>query len=466
MMTARHLPLDRPLRAPWPRCCPSSAPAAGAARHRRRARRTRTSTSPPARRPCSAVADARRRSCCRYYSSVHRGAGLRLAGVHRACWRRRARTVGRVRRRPRRRRRRVHPQHHRRAEPAGRLPCPGRGARASTSSTTRTCCRGAPAHRRAAGAARRVDRDARRRSTRRCAPSAGTRCVAVTGASNVTGEMLPVARLADDRARRTAPGSSSTPRSSPRTGASTSPRRTSTTWRCPGTSSTRPYGAGALVGRRDWLDAAPPYLAGGGAVSRGAAPTHDRGLGRRRRTGTRAAPRTSSARRRWPRRAARSAPVLDGPRPGARARPARPAGRRSRAGARASRALRVWTDAPDQVGGRGRSPSPTGAGRAAWRPTSPPSTASGCATGGSAPTRCSRGSCGPSGEALRVSIGLGTTAEHVDRLVDALGTLVTRGASWTYAPVDGRWTPTPDPRELDPLGLGTGRTAPGPACGR
>src|SRR6185312_11611706 len=28
-----------------------------------------------------------------------------------------------------------------------------------------------------------------------------------------------------------------------------------------------PFGAGALVGRRDWLDAAPPHLAGGGAVT-------------------------------------------------------------------------------------------------------------------------------------------------------------------------------------------------------
>ena len=27
-----------------------------------------------------------------------------------------------------------------------------------------------------------------------------------------------------------------------------------------------PFGAGALIGRRDWLDAAPAYLAGGGAV--------------------------------------------------------------------------------------------------------------------------------------------------------------------------------------------------------
>ena len=28
-----------------------------------------------------------------------------------------------------------------------------------------------------------------------------------------------------------------------------------------------PFGAGALVGRRDWLDVASPYLAGGGAVA-------------------------------------------------------------------------------------------------------------------------------------------------------------------------------------------------------
>jgi selenocysteine lyase/cysteine desulfurase len=27
-----------------------------------------------------------------------------------------------------------------------------------------------------------------------------------------------------------------------------------------------PFGAGVLAGRRDWLDAAPPHLAGGGAV--------------------------------------------------------------------------------------------------------------------------------------------------------------------------------------------------------
>ena len=69
------------------------------------------------------------------------------------------------------------------------------------------------------------------------------------------------------------------------------------------------------------------------------------------------------------------------------------------------------------------------------------------------------------GTAVRASIGLGTTAEHVDRLVTALHALVTRGPGWTYAPVDGRWAPTPDPRDADPLGVGT-PGATGTGCGR
>ena len=80
--------------------------------------------------------------------------------------------------------------------------------------------------------------------------------------------------------------------------------------------------------------------------------------------------------------------------------------------------------------------------------------------------RLCRNSAGPGGDgtAVRASIGLGTTTEHVDRLVGALRELVTRGARWTYAPVGGRWTPTPDPRDLDPLGVGTPGTA-GTGCG-
>jgi selenocysteine lyase/cysteine desulfurase len=51
-------------------------------------------------------------------------------------------------------------------------------------------------------------------------------------------------------------------------------------------------------------------------------------------------------------------------------------------------------------------------------------------------------------QALRVSIGLGATDEHVDRLLLALRQVIGRGARWDYARQDGRWTPSPDPRPL------------------
>jgi hypothetical protein len=47
---------------------------------------------------------------------------------------------------------------------------------------------------------------------------------------------------------------------------------------------------------------------------------------------------------------------------------------------------------------------------------------------------------------VRASLGLGSTAEHVDRLVTAVRRLATAGPAWTYAERDGRWAPDPDPR--------------------
>lgn len=59
---------------------------------------------------------------------------------------------------------------------------------------------------------------------------------------------------------------------------------------------------------------------------------------------------------------------------------------------------------------------------------------------------------GPSPEgprcALRVSVGLGTTPEHVERFLTALDSLVRQGPAWAYEEVGGRWTPTPDPRPM------------------
>lgn len=55
---------------------------------------------------------------------------------------------------------------------------------------------------------------------------------------------------------------------------------------------------------------------------------------------------------------------------------------------------------------------------------------------------------GGGGRAVRASFGLGTTAADVDRLVNALRRIAQAGPRWQYAVVDGRFAPTPDPRAL------------------
>jgi selenocysteine lyase/cysteine desulfurase len=53
--------------------------------------------------------------------------------------------------------------------------------------------------------------------------------------------------------------------------------------------------------------------------------------------------------------------------------------------------------------------------------------------------------------ALRASLGLGSTEDHVDRLVAALRTLVAEGPKWSYVQRDGRWVPENDSRPLPPF---------------
>ncbi len=89
--------------------------------------------------------------------------------------------------------------------------------------------------------------------------------VSVTGASNVTGELLPVRQLARivhaHGARLCVDAAQLAPH-----------RRVAMAeagidyLALSGHKLYAPYGAGVLVGRRDWLDEADPYLAGGGAV--------------------------------------------------------------------------------------------------------------------------------------------------------------------------------------------------------
>ncbi len=55
---------------------------------------------------------------------------------------------------------------------------------------------------------------------------------------------------------------------------------------------------------------------------------------------------------------------------------------------------------------------------------------------------------GAPGGALRASIGLGTTAGDITRLLDAIDELVEHGPALTYAEIDGQVGPVNDPRPL------------------
>lgn len=92
-----------------------------------------------------------------------------------------------------------------------------------------------------------------------------TALVSVTGASNVTGEVLPIeaiATLAHARgARLSVDAAQLLPHRRVDLAASGIDYLAFS-----GHKAYAPFGAGALVGRADWLDAAPAHLAGGGAV--------------------------------------------------------------------------------------------------------------------------------------------------------------------------------------------------------
>ncbi|OZM74524.1 cysteine desulfurase [Amycolatopsis antarctica] len=282
----------------------------------------------------------------------------------------------------------------------------------------------------------------------------GPRLVVVTGASNVTGEVLPVAEFAAVARRHGARIALD--------GAQLAPHRPISLRELDvdyvaisGHKLYAPFGAGALAGRADWLRAAPPYLAGGGA-SRSVAADGERVTvawndGPERHEG--GSPNTvgvyalgvacAELERHAGAVAAHEDELL------ARLR-------RGLAGVPGLHTLRLFADDPavaDVVGTvsfviEGHDPGRVAAALSAEYGIGVRDGAF-CAH---IATRRLVGRTGTGGaKALRASIGLGTTTEHVDRLVTALRRLVTGGERWSYAELDGRWAPTPDPRELPPF---------------
>jgi selenocysteine lyase/cysteine desulfurase len=285
--------------------------------------------------------------------------------------------------------------------------------------------------------------------------------VAVTGASNVTGEVPPLRRIVElahaAGARVVVDAAQLAPHRRVDLAATGADYLALS-----GHKLYAPYGAGALVGRRDWLDAADPYLAGGGAVTAvgavdaaGATPAAWARAPHRHEAGTPNVLGVAAL--------ARACRVLDGVVD--RAAPEHERALLARltdglAAVAGVRPLRIWPDAPDRVAVASFTVDGVAPGLVAAYLSAEHGIA---VRDGKFCAHPLVDRAAGAGGAVRASLGLGTTAGDVDRLVEALHDLVRRGPGWDYAVVDGRWAPTPDPRDLDPFGLGP--AASGPACG-
>jgi selenocysteine lyase/cysteine desulfurase len=278
--------------------------------------------------------------------------------------------------------------------------------------------------------------------------------LAVTGASNVTGECLPVAALADLAhaygARIAVDGAQLVPHRRVDLAASGIDYLAFS-----GHKIYAPFGAGVLVGRRDWLDAAPPYLAGGGAVRQvrldatdwAASPARHEG-GTPNVIGTVAL-------------AAACRFVDSLPAGAAEAHEGLLVDRLlgGLASVDGARALRLWPGGADQIG----VVTFTVDGWAAQHVAQYLSAEHGIGVrDGKFCAHPLLARLTPDGAAVRASLGLGSRAADVDRLVDALRALRAHGPSWTYAGAEDGYVPVPDPRVLPDwlTGLSAGPASP------
>jgi selenocysteine lyase/cysteine desulfurase len=266
--------------------------------------------------------------------------------------------------------------------------------------------------------------------------------VAVTGSSNVTGEILPIARIAAlahaHGARIVVDAAQLAPHR----------RIDLAAWGVDylafsGHKAYAPFGTGALIGRKDWLDDAPPYLAGGGAV-REVTPTRTEWAPapQRHEGGTPnvlgAAALAAACRT--------LASLPDGALEAheAQLRERLVAGLRRLPGVRV---LRIWPDSTEQIGVVTFVVGDHDSGRVAAYLSAEHGIG---VRDGRFCAHPLLDRLGHSGGAVRASLGVGSSSDDVDRLVQAVASLLTRGERWTYALDAGRWAPSPDPRPAVP----------------
>jgi selenocysteine lyase/cysteine desulfurase len=262
--------------------------------------------------------------------------------------------------------------------------------------------------------------------------------LAVTGASNVTGECLPLPDLAAlahrHGARLAVDGAQLVPHRAVDMG-STGVDYLALS----GHKIYAPFGAGVLAGPRDWLDAAPPHLAGGGAV-REVTPTtvtwadsparHEGGTPNL--LGVVAL--------------AEACRVLSSLAPGAAAAHEEALTGRMRGGLAALGATvhTIWPDAIDSVGIVSFSLPGVDAGLLATYLSAEHGI--GVRDG----RFCAHPLFARLGidRAVRASRGRGSSSGDVDRLVSAVEAFVAQGPSWNYEQSGGGWLPVPDSRPM------------------
>jgi selenocysteine lyase/cysteine desulfurase len=210
-----------------------------------------------------------------------------------------------------------------------------------------------------------------------------------------------------------------------------------------------PYGAGVLAGRADWLDAGRPHLAGGGAVRRVTADDVEWATGPARHEGGTPAALGAVAiaaavgaleQTGWDRIVAHERELLD----------------RLLAGLDALGGVRtreLWPRGHDRVGVvsfavDGVDPALLAAALGAEHGIG---VRDGAFCAHPLMEHLSARDGGPR-DAVRASIGVGTSAEDVDRLLDGVARIASDGPSWTYVDRDGYVLPDPDPRPRPSLG--------------
>lgn len=281
-----------------------------------------------------------------------------------------------------------------------------------------------------------------------------TALVAVTGASNVTGELLPIKRIARIAHRHGARVVVDAAQLAPHRRISL--RGSGVDYVAfSGHKLYAPYGAGALVGRRDWLDAAPAYLAGGGAVrevtteqtSWAAAPA-------RHEAGTPNVLGAAALAKACETLAAQDESRLSAHEEALRDRLVAGLARHIEISV-----LRIWSDSTDAIGVVAFTVAGFDAGLVAAYLSA--EHAIGVRDGRfCAHPLLARLGVGNDG-AIRASFGVGSTIADVDRLIAAIDELIAAGPSWAYERVDGRYAPIEDPRPLpDFAGAARGPASP------